>query len=60
MTHHSFQMVEDTVDRHTFYKSELFVETAVSNIGFLVIAAKGKKMAFAYEFDEVLFRICPL
>ncbi|MCP4416325.1 MAG: hypothetical protein GY805_06870, partial [Chloroflexi bacterium] len=60
MTSHRFQMVEEGAEQFTFYKDEMLVETAVSDMGFLIMAAKNKRMAFAYEFDEELFRTCPL
>ena len=59
MTRHRFQMVENGEERHTFYKDEMLVETAVSDRGFLILSAQGKNMAFAYEFDEELYRTCP-
>ncbi len=59
MTQHRFQMVAEGAERFTFYKDEMLVETAVSDMGFLIMAAQNKKMTFAYEFDAELFRTCP-
>lgn len=59
-TYHRFKMGKNSHELRTFYKDDLLIEAAISDMGFLILATKDTKMAFAYEFDDMLYRTCPI
>lgn len=59
-TRHTFRLKEEKDHALFFYKDDLLIAAQISDMGFLLLHAADRKMAFAYENDGDLFRTCPL